>query len=103
MPDDKEEKGRQYRQLFEASAIAWVFPIAIGLGYGWGYLMDRWFGTRPWLTWIFTGFGRVTIGSLDRGALRSTWWGVIGRDLRCSVQCRKCGARILGGRGGNLR
>jgi ATP synthase protein I len=59
MPDDKEEKGRQYRQLFEASSIAWVFPIAIGLGYGWGYLMDLWFGTRPWLTWIFTIFGII--------------------------------------------
>ncbi len=59
MPDDKGDKGQQYRQLFEASSIAWVFPIAIGLGYGWGYLMDKWFHTWPVLTWVFTGFGIV--------------------------------------------
>jgi ATP synthase protein I len=41
----------------EASSIGWMFPIAIGLGYGWGYLMDKWFGTHPWLTGIFTLFG----------------------------------------------
>ena len=59
--DDKkqDEKKREFRSLLEASAIGWMFPIAIALGYGWGYLMDRWFGTRPWLTGIFTFFGVV--------------------------------------------
>ena len=33
MPDSK----REYRQLLEASALAWMFPIAMGLGFGlWG-------------------------------------------------------------------
>ena len=56
MPDDK-DKRREYRQMFEASAIAWMFPIAIGLGALWGWGMDKLFGTSPWLTAIFTGFG----------------------------------------------
>lgn len=53
--DDK--KRRETRGWIEASSIGWMFPIAIGLGYGWGYLMDKWFGTYPWLTGIFTVFG----------------------------------------------
>ena len=36
-----------------------MFPIAIGLGYGWGYGMDRLFGTAPWLTVVFTAFGVI--------------------------------------------
>lgn len=36
-----------------------MFPIAIGLGYLWGYWMDRMFGTKPWLTIVFTGYGII--------------------------------------------
>ncbi|MEO8382880.1 MAG: AtpZ/AtpI family protein [Acidobacteriota bacterium] len=56
MEDKKKEEARN---LLEASSIAWMFPIAIGLGFGWGYLMDRYFGTSPWLTAIFTVCGVV--------------------------------------------
>lgn len=52
-------KRREYRQLFEASSIAWMFPIAIGLGFLWGRGMDKLFGTYPWLTAIFSGFGVI--------------------------------------------
>ena len=55
--DDK--KRREYRQLFEASAIGWMFPIAIGLGALWGWGMDKLFGTYPWLTLIFGGLGVI--------------------------------------------
>jgi F0F1-type ATP synthase assembly protein I len=57
MPDDKQK--REYRQMLEASAIAWLFPIAIGLGALWGWGMDKLFGTSPWLTAIFTGLGII--------------------------------------------
>jgi ATP synthase protein I len=53
--DNKER--RDLREAFEASAIAWMFPIAIALGFGWGYGMDKLFGTWPWLTAIFTALG----------------------------------------------
>lgn len=43
----------------EPLAIAWMFPIAIALGFGWGYGMDKLFGTWPWLTAIFTLFGII--------------------------------------------
>lgn len=57
MLDDK--KRREARQLLEASAIGWMFPIAIGMGFGIGYGLDKLFGTWPWLTAIFSGFGIV--------------------------------------------
>lgn len=53
--DDKQR--RELRQLFEASAIGWMFPLAIGIGALMGWGLDRLFGTYPWLTFIFTGFG----------------------------------------------
>ncbi|HEY8130364.1 MAG TPA: AtpZ/AtpI family protein [Thermoanaerobaculia bacterium] len=62
MPDDnsqKEVKRRDMQQLLDASSIGWMFPIAIGLGFLWGWGMDKLFGTRPWLTAIFTAFGVI--------------------------------------------
>jgi ATP synthase protein I len=62
MPDDngeKEVKRRDMRQLLDASAIGWMFPIAIGLGFAWGWGMDKLFGTKPWLMWIFAAFGVI--------------------------------------------
>lgn len=59
MPDDEKAKRRDRKQLLEASSIGLMFPIAIALGYAWGWGMDKLFGTAPWLTWIFTGFGVI--------------------------------------------
>lgn len=58
MTDDDRRKITA-RQLLEASSLAWMFPIAIGLGFLWGWGMDRLFGTRPWLTAIFTALGVI--------------------------------------------
>ena len=73
--DDREERRSQRKQLLEASAIGWMFPIAIGMGYLWGWGMDKLFGTRPWLTWIFTVLGVIAafvnlfrIGMRDDGS-----------------------------------
>lgn len=55
--DDKDR--REARRLFEASSIGWMFPIAILLGFGWGYGMDKLFGTWPWLTAIFSVMGII--------------------------------------------
>jgi F0F1-type ATP synthase assembly protein I len=57
MPDDKDQERREARQLVDAWSIAWMFPIAIGLGFLWGWGMDKLFHTWPWLTAIFTTFG----------------------------------------------
>ena len=57
MPD--RNKRREYRQLLEASAIGWMFPIAMGLGFGLGYGLDKLFGTWPWLTIILHACGVI--------------------------------------------
>ena len=36
-----------------------MFPIALGLGFVWGWGMDKLFGTWPWLTIVFTVFGAI--------------------------------------------
>lgn len=61
MPDDKPPAGdskRGARQLLEASSIGWMFPIAIALGYLWGWGMDTLFHTT-WLRYLFAGFGII--------------------------------------------
>ena len=58
MPDDKGKKSN-YDQLLEASSLGLMFPIAIGLGFGIGYGLDRLFHTGHVLTWIFTAFGII--------------------------------------------
>lgn len=57
MPD--RNKRREYRQLLEASAVGWMFPIAMGLGFGLGYGLDKLFGTWPWLTIVFSACGVI--------------------------------------------
>jgi F0F1-type ATP synthase assembly protein I len=54
-----DEKRKEARQLLEASSIGLMFPLAMGLGFAWGYGMDKLFGTWPWLTAIFTAFGII--------------------------------------------
>lgn len=58
-PGSKEKQRRQSLEMLDASSIGWMFPIAIGLGFLWGWGMDKLFGTSPWLTWIFTAFGVI--------------------------------------------
>jgi len=55
--DDKQR--RDAKQLLDASSIGWMFPIAIGLGFLWGWGMDKLFHTSPWLTIIFSAFGVI--------------------------------------------
>jgi ATP synthase protein I len=62
MPDDSgggDSERRERQQLLDASSIGWMFPIAIGIGFVWGWGMDKLFGTWPWLSIIFTAFGVV--------------------------------------------
>ena len=60
MPDDKPppDPKRGASQLLEASSIGLMFPIAIALGYLWGWGMDHLFGTT-WLRFLFAGFGVI--------------------------------------------
>jgi ATP synthase protein I len=58
MPDNK-SPNESARQLVDAWSVGLMFPVAIGVGFAWGWGMDKLFGTKPWLTWIFTVFGVI--------------------------------------------
>ena len=45
------------RRIGDAYMIATVLPIAVLLGYGAGWLLDRMVGSAPWCTVVFTGIG----------------------------------------------
>ena len=57
--DDDERKRRQLQWFAEASSIGWMFPIAMALGAGIGWWLDKLFGTKPWLTAIFGALGVI--------------------------------------------
>lgn len=54
MPDDNDQKRREYREDLDASIVGWMFPISMALGFGIGYGLDKLFHTWPWLTIIFS-------------------------------------------------
>jgi ATP synthase protein I len=74
MPDDEPSVLRQLARL-STIGIALVAATAIGLLIGYG--LDRWLGTRPWLTMLFTLFG-IAAGFLN--LFRDV--GLIGRTRR---------------------
>jgi ATP synthase protein I len=39
------------------ASIGIMFPVSITIGAAFGYFLDRWLGTLPWLSAIFLGFG----------------------------------------------
>ena len=47
------------RTAYELSAGMLSFIVAIALGWWFGRVLDRWFGTAPWLTGLFGAFGAV--------------------------------------------
>jgi F0F1-type ATP synthase assembly protein I len=51
MPDTK------YKQLGDLLSLGIMFPVCIGIGYGIGYLLDGWFGTRSVFKVAFLLFG----------------------------------------------
>lgn len=45
------------RRLAELASLGLVLPSSIAVGLVFGYLLDRWLGTRPWLLLVFTVLG----------------------------------------------
>ncbi len=63
------------RQLARLSTIGATLVAATAIGLAMGYGLDRWLGTSPWLTLLFTLFGIVAgfvnlfrdVGMMGRG------------------------------------
>ncbi|HDT13625.1 MAG TPA: AtpZ/AtpI family protein [Candidatus Aminicenantes bacterium] len=48
------------RRLAELSSLGLILPSSIAVGLFFGYLLDRWLGTAPWLLLLFTVLGVVS-------------------------------------------
>lgn len=59
MTDDNPRRP-DFRRLAELSSIALILPSSIAVGLFFGYFLDRWLGTAPWLLLIFTVLGIVS-------------------------------------------
>lgn len=46
-------------RLLTLLSLGFSVPMAIVIGGGSGWLLDRWLGTEPWLFLVFLGFGIV--------------------------------------------
>lgn len=72
MPD---EEPSVFKQLARLSTIGVTLVAATAIGLAIGYGLDRWLGTGPWLTLLFTLFGIVAgfinlfrdVGLMGRG------------------------------------
>lgn len=67
-PSPEQPNPGKYRKLAELSSLGLVLPSSIAVGLFMGYLLDKAFGTHPWLLGIFTLLGIVSgFLSLIRG------------------------------------
>ncbi|HLH33005.1 MAG TPA: AtpZ/AtpI family protein [Terriglobia bacterium] len=58
MNSQKDDKRRTFQQLNLVLSVGMIFPVSIVIGYGIGYLLDRWLGTTS-LKIVFLLFGVV--------------------------------------------
>lgn len=57
-----------YRKLADLSSLAMMLPVSIAVGLFFGYWLDKWLGTDPWLLMIMTLLGVASgLISLIRG------------------------------------
>jgi ATP synthase protein I len=64
VPEDRPAPRRprqgKYHKLAELSSLGLVLPSSIAVGMLIGYLLDKLFGTHPWLLGAFTLLGVVS-------------------------------------------
>jgi ATP synthase protein I len=53
-------KGFDFRKVAELSSVGLLLPSSIAVGLVFGYLLDKWLGTHPWMLLIFLVLGVVS-------------------------------------------
>jgi ATP synthase protein I len=53
-------KGFDFRKAMEMSSVGLLLPSSIAVGLFFGYLLDKWLGTHPWMLLIFLILGVVS-------------------------------------------
>jgi ATP synthase protein I len=57
-----------YRKLADLTSLGMMLPASIAVGLFFGYWLDKWLGTKPWLLMIMTLLGVASgLISLVRG------------------------------------
>jgi ATP synthase protein I len=46
-----------YRNLWGLSSLALNLPVSIAVGLFFGYMLDKWLGTKPWMLIVWTLLG----------------------------------------------
>jgi len=57
LPVVKKQPSRRMKLIAELTSAGIQFPVSIGIGYLIGRGLDRWLGTYPWCTAVFSVFG----------------------------------------------
>jgi ATP synthase protein I len=53
-------KRDDFRKIAEMSSVALVLPSSIAVGLFFGYMLDKWLHTDPWMLLLFLVFGIVS-------------------------------------------
>ncbi len=49
-----------FRKVAAASSLALMLPSSIIVGLFFGYMLDKWLGTNPWMTLLFFFLGTAS-------------------------------------------
>ncbi len=60
MKPDKQFGKINYRKIAILSSLVLMLPSSIAVGLFFGYLLDKLFGTHPWLLLVFTILGIIS-------------------------------------------
>ena len=67
----KKPERANYSKIAVVSSLALMLPSSIIVGLFFGYMLDKWLGTSPWMILLFFGLGAASgIISLLRGLNR---------------------------------
>jgi len=53
-------KRDDFRKIAEMSSVALVLPSSIAVGLFFGYVLDKWLHTDPWMLLVFLVFGIIS-------------------------------------------
>jgi len=59
LPPQREDKRKVIVQIASYSTLGLEMGLAVAVGVGIGYYLDKWLGTGPWFLIIFLFFGIV--------------------------------------------
>ncbi len=54
------DKGVDFRKLAEVSSVGLILPSSIAVGLFFGYMLDKWLHTAPWMLLIFLVLGVIS-------------------------------------------